>query len=205
MARSYDMTNRDRASDESRRTIVEAAHRLLERPDGGSLTLQEVAKEAGVSRATIYNRIGSRRDLLTAVFEDQGRIIEFDRVLRAMLLADPLEALVETVREGCRAWEVIPTAIRRTLALAVLDDEIGELVAQFEGYRRGEISALANRVLKHSSVTIAPRRATATLVLVTSFGAHDQLRRGHSPDECSDFLTHLALETVGAHREAAHG
>lgn len=196
MTRSYDMSTRSRGAWATRLRIIEAAHRLLGRPDGGSLSLQEVADEAGISRATIYNRVGTRRELLTAVFEDQGRLIGYNRVLAAMSLSDPSEAVAETVREGCRAWEVIPDAIRRTLALAALDEEIGELVAQFEAYRRSEIERLADRARPTTVADVWAENRSAGLSLITSFSAYDHLRSTHKPAEAMRVLTQLASATL---------
>lgn len=201
MTRSYDMTMRDRSAKATRRNIIDAAHRLLGRPDGGSLTLQEVADEAGVSRATIYNRIGSRSELLTAVFLDQGRLIDFDRVLQAMKLDDPAESVLETVRESCRAWEVMPVAIRRTKALAVLDPEIGELVTRFEGYRRQEIAQFVERVVSRCdpSVDGTAEGLSPVLALITSFESYDVLRHDHDPAAATGRLVQLAATAFGFH------
>jgi len=196
MTRSYDMSTRSQGAQATRLRIIEAAHRLLGRPDGGSLSLQEVAAEAGISRATIYNRVGTRRDLLTAVFEDQGRLIGYDRVLAAMNLSDPSEAVAETVREGCRAWEVIPDAIRRTLALAALDEEIGELVAQFEAYRHSEIERLADRARPAAANDPWAENRSDALSLITSFRAYDHLRTTQKPDQAMRVLTQLASATL---------
>ena len=62
------MTRRAGAAAGTRATILEAAHGLLDRREGGTLTLLEVAAAAGVSRATIYKSVGSRRALLAALF-----------------------------------------------------------------------------------------------------------------------------------------
>ena len=140
------MRTRARAAAATRAGILEAAHRLLNQRDSTTLTLQEVAAAAGVSRATIYKSVGSRVRLLAAVFEDQGRLIGFDRVLAAMEEANPARAVVTTIRESCRAWSVMPDAIRKTLALAALDEEIGQLVRNYERHRRARLAALARRV-----------------------------------------------------------
>lgn len=198
MTRSYDMSTRRRAAEATRQTIIDAAHRLLGHPAGGSLTLQEVADEAGVSRATIYNRVGTRRDVLAAVFEDQGRLIGYDRVLEAITLPDWGEAVVRTVSEGCRAWEVMPGAIRRTLALAVLDEEIGELVAQFDAYRRREIADLAERTTSAPASDIRTRYTASALSLLTSFEAYDHLRRHHDPSQATHVLTQLATAALSS-------
>lgn len=199
MARRYDMRRRGSEAADTRARIIAAAHRLLNQQDGTALTLQEVADAAGVSRATVYNSVGARRDLLAAVFEDQGRLIGFDRVLAATKLDDPAQAILATVREGCRAWSVMPDAIRKTLALAVTDPEIGELVRQYERYRRGEMSALGRRALR-AGVIREPRNAkyaAATLALVTSFQTFDQLRTEHSTAAATKHLLRIATTSLG--------
>jgi AcrR family transcriptional regulator len=204
MTRAYDMTARGRVADGTRQRIIDAAHALLGRADGGMLTLQEVADAAGISRPTIYNRIGARSDLLVAVFEDQGRLTRFDRVLDAMQLEDVRDAIVETVRESCRAWSVIPLAIRRTLALAVVDEEVGRLTARFEGYRRREIAKLAARARAEGAITSNASLpvVAATLSLLTSFEAFDHLRRTHSPEAATRQLVRIARDALGLDRGA---
>ena len=172
---------------------------LLNQRDGGALALHEVAAAAGVSRATVYNSVGSRRALLAAVFEDQGRIVGYDRVLAAMRLTDLAAALVGTVRESCRAWSVIPDAIRRTLALAVIDAEIGELVDRYERYRRTELSGLARRANRAGVLSpgLGTKNATATLALLTSFPAFDQLRLEHGTRTATEHLVRMARTSLG--------
>lgn len=199
MPRSYDMRKRGRAAADTHARIIEAAHRLLNQRDGGALALQEVADAAGVSRATIYKSVGSRRDLLAAVFEDQGRLLGFDRVLAAMRFEDPARAIVATVRESCRAWAVMPDAIRKTLALAVIDAEVGELVQQYERYRRAELAGLARRaslgVVLRARLRVS--EAAATLALLTSFPAFDQLRLEHDAATATGHLVRMTKASLG--------
>jgi AcrR family transcriptional regulator len=193
------MRKRDRAAAETRAAIIEAAHGLLNQPDGTSLTLQEVAAAAGVTRATVYNSIGSRRELLAAVFEDQGRLIRYDRVLEAMRLDDPANAIVETVRASCRAWAVMPEAIRKTQALAAIDAESRELVDQYERYRRAELASLARRAVAAGSVDTQLRTddVTAALALLTGFQAFDQLRLDHSARAATERLVRMTRAWLG--------
>lgn len=199
MARAYDMRKRDRAAGGTRAAIIAAAHQLLNQADGSALTLQEVADAAGVTRATVYNSIGSRRELLAAVFEDQGRLIRYDRVLAAMRLDNPATAIVETVRASCRAWAVIPEAIRKTQALAAVDAESRELVEQYERYRRGELAALARRAVDAGAVnrTLKEADVTATLAVLTGFQAFDQLRLDHSARAATERLVRMVKASLG--------
>ncbi len=199
MGRRYDMRTRARAAAATRAGIVEAAHRLLNQRDSTALTLQEVAAAAGVSRATIYKSVGARARLLAVVFEDQGRLIGFDRVLAAMQMADPAVAVIATIRESCRAWSVMPDAIRKTLALAVLDVEIGQLVRNYERHRRARVAALARRVCRAGATGPRPRvrDAAATLALLTSFTTFDHLRLDHDTRRSTDLLVRMAKASLG--------
>jgi AcrR family transcriptional regulator len=158
-----------------------------------------VAAAAGVSLATIYKSVGSRVRLLAAVFEDQGRLIGFDRVLAAMQMDDPAMAVVATVRESCRAWSVMPDAIRKTLALAALDAEIGELVRNYERHRRARLATLARRVCRSGATATRPRvrDAAATLTLLTSFTTFDQLRFEYDTRRSTDLLVRMARTQFG--------
>jgi AcrR family transcriptional regulator len=194
MARSYDMRTRSLAAAGTRTAIVDAAHRLLNQRDSTALTLQELAAAAGVSRQTIYKSIGSRAQVLAAVFEDQGRLISFGRVLAAMELPDPLAAVVATVRESCRAWSVMPDAIRKTLALSALDPEIGALVQTYERHRRAKVATLARRAYRAGAAGTRPRgqEAGTTLALLTSFTTFDQLRVEYDETRSTELLVRLA-------------
>ena len=199
MGRSYDMRTRARAAAGTRAAIVDAAHRLLNRRGSTALTLQEVAAAAAVSRATIYKRIGSRAQVLAAVFEDQGRLIGFDRVLAAMAIDNPDAAAIATVRESCRAWSVMPEAIRKTLALSALDAEIGALVRGYERHRRARLTVLARRVCRVGGTGMRPRvrDASATLALLTSFTTFDQLRMELDTRQATDLLVQLTSKSLG--------
>lgn len=183
----------------TRARILEAAHRLLARPDGGTLALHEVAEAAGVTRATIYQSVGGRPALLAAVFEDQGRLIGFERVRAAMQHPDPMAAVVATVRACCRAWAVMPDALRRTLALAAIDPEIGTQVQQYERYRQGEMARVATRawLAGHRAPGLGRADVAAAFGLISGFAAFDQLRLTHPPAAATRHLVRMARSLFG--------
>jgi len=199
MPRRYQMRVRAASAAATRARILEAAHRLLARPGGGALALHEVAEAAGVTRATIYKSLGGRPALLAAVFEDQGRLIGFERVRGAMQRPDPMEAVVATVRECCRAWGVMPEALRRTLALAALDPEIGAAVERYERYRQAEMGAVARRAWRagHRARGVRGKDAAAAFAVITSFSAFDQLRLTHGIAAATSHLVRVARTMFG--------
>ena len=54
-------------SEETRETLLDAAHRVMQRDGAGKLTLDAVAKEAGVSKGGLLYHFPSKGDLLRAV------------------------------------------------------------------------------------------------------------------------------------------
>lgn len=60
------------ASDETRRLLMEAAKRVMQRSGAGNLTLDAVAKEAGVSKGGLLYHFPSKSDLLRGMIAAGG-------------------------------------------------------------------------------------------------------------------------------------
>ncbi len=193
------MRLRSQGAEATYRRIIDAAHTLLDRPEGGGLSIQEVAEVAGVTRATIHNRVGSRGDLLKAVFRDQGRRIGFERVLAALEIIDPAEAVVRTTRESCRAWAVSPLAVRRTLALAALDPEVRQVVEHFEGERRSRFGVLIDRLIASGIPhgRLGREEALAVFAMTTGFPAYDAVVFDTSEEAAEGILVRLVARGLG--------
>jgi len=74
------------APEERRAEIIRAAHRALEAGDPNTVTFEEIAAEAGVSRALVYSYFGDRGGLLAAVYQE---LLEpLDATFRAALTAE---------------------------------------------------------------------------------------------------------------------
>ncbi|SHK64459.1 transcriptional regulator, TetR family [Pseudonocardia thermophila] len=95
-----------------RRQIVDAASRLLERTDFHSMSMQELAKEAGVSVGLIYQYVPSKEDVLLLLFLD---ILEAYRREVPEAMAG-VEDLVERLVAGFRAYSTV-MAERRFLTV----------------------------------------------------------------------------------------
>lgn len=71
------MTRTQQRAAANRRAVVDAARRIIATQGADALTLEAVADEADVVVQTIYNRVGGRSALLTAVAEqalDESRV-----------------------------------------------------------------------------------------------------------------------------------
>ncbi len=62
-------TRRQLAADETQRAIVETAGRLFTEHGYHATRIAHIASEAGVAVQTIYNAVGSKRDILSAVLD----------------------------------------------------------------------------------------------------------------------------------------
>ena len=100
--------SRGRPHASSREELADAACELFLEQGYGSTSIVDIAKRAGVSRASFFNYFGSKADLLWDVFD--GRLGILEALLREPGVA--LEAALDGFAEG------EPPA---TLALAIVD------------------------------------------------------------------------------------
>ncbi len=84
--------------------LIRAAAKVLERTNGESLTVQEVADEAGQSLRTLYQYFASKDDLLLAVYEEA--MGTYARIIRAAI--DPLDEPVERLAGSIIASTRLP-------------------------------------------------------------------------------------------------
>jgi AcrR family transcriptional regulator len=68
-SRPYDMSNRARQAQETRRRIVEAAARLFTRNGYSATSVSAIAAEAGVADPTVYAALETKRHILRAVVQ----------------------------------------------------------------------------------------------------------------------------------------
>lgn len=93
---------------DARRRLVEAAQRCFERLGVAKTTIEDVAREANVSRATVYRYFADRGELVLAVLAT-----ELDRHSRATAdqvrtSRDPVEAIVEGALRTVDAFRTNP-------------------------------------------------------------------------------------------------
>lgn len=106
MARRRGGTGLSSNADEARLQILAAAEQVILRYGVAKTTMDDIGKEAGVSRPTVYRYFGDRDALLSALIERRSRML-FDRARKFMAshdtFADQLvEGLVYLVDRGRR-------------------------------------------------------------------------------------------------------
>jgi len=195
--RSYDMSRRSRAVDAAREQASSAAYQLLADPACHELSLDDVARAAGVTRATLYNQFGSRAALLVAIFRELARRMKAERIYVAMRLPDPLQALNATLRESTRAYAREQRVIRKLFAFAALDAEVQVEVARSERTRRESLAHLAARLSERGQLRMSVEDATALLASLTSFQAFEAWAFDAGPRITEQRLRQLAHAGLG--------
>lgn len=146
--RAYRSVRRAEATDETRARILAAARRLLR--GGGRLpafSLEAVAKQAGVTRLTVYNQFESKLGLLEAVFDDMARESRLMQDMPSVFaLPDPQAALRRFVSIMCRFWDYHRRALPRFDALTRLDEEVAASLKARKERRRLVLATLVQRL-----------------------------------------------------------
>jgi len=144
--RPYRSPRRRVAAKRTRARLLKAARSMLAAPDG--ISLDAVAKKAGVTRLTVYNQFGSRRALLEAVFDDMAERGGLHRIREAMAKTDPQVALQQIVLIFCDFWSVHRGALWRLHAASATDPEFEESLRARNQRRRHLLSVLVDRMIE---------------------------------------------------------
>lgn len=178
MPRPYRLGKRKAVSEQTRERILGATRELLAAPVGPpDLTIDAIARQAGVARMTIYYQFGSKSGLLEALCDTlalRGGIQQMADVYRQ---DDPVAALDQLIAVFGGFWESDRLVIRRLGALSALDPELERVIQGRAERRRQHASALVERLAKKRGRSSAKSSTEAVdiLQMLTSFETFDTL------------------------------
>ena len=178
--RAYVSPVRAAAAAEKRQDVIDAAIRFL-REDGSvaAFSLDAIAKDAGVTRLTVYNQFGSRSGLLEAVFDDIAQRGNLARLADAGNHPDPWRGLDQFVEIFCAFWSFEPAVGRLQEAVAI-EREFGQAVLDRTERRRPTIRSIVQRL--HPGQPARLERDMVDLVYsLTTYASHQSLSVGRSP------------------------
>jgi AcrR family transcriptional regulator len=162
----------------NRRNILTAARKHLIQAGFRKLSMDHVAKDAGVTRVTIYRQFTSKLGLLDAVAEDLAQRARLLAGIRAAAaVADPVAACTAMVAELCRFWSTDPDLFRRLISLSAVDPEANEVINSREQWRFDQVAMFVHRLAEAGRLR-APfdaRQASATIAAATSFPTCDEM------------------------------
>jgi len=175
--RTYRQRGRADAAAERRQTVLDATIEMLATEHLPKVTLDAVARRAGVARSTVYVQFGSRAGLFEAVAERLLVRIEFDRLAAAVGLADPRDALRAAMQESVRLYAAQRDASRALWSWADLDPDAGRAMAVLDGGRAEGTRHLVRRLASAGALRrdLSVAEASDALYLLTSFETFDTL------------------------------
>lgn len=172
--RPYQLGKRQAQIDEARRRVLDAARALL----AGStrytgFTVDAVAKQAGVARATVYYQFGSKTGLLEALCDALAEAGGMEQLGAAFGRPEPAAALDAFIGAFAAFWDADRLVMRRLRALAPLDPDVGAVIAARDAMRRRGLQVLMSRLVPPPAGDTA--EVVRTLGVLTSFETFDGL------------------------------
>jgi AcrR family transcriptional regulator len=195
--RRYEQRIRAQAAAETRRRILEAVNERLREAPAEPLSVDRVARMAGVARSTVYLIFGSRAGLFDAFGDDLLQRGGFDRLMDAVAHPDARQALRGGIRGGVAMYAAHRDTLRVLFSMAQLDAEaVGGAVQRMEDGRAGGMAYLAGRLADQGCLRpdVSRGEAADLLCVLTSFDTFDLLYTGRalSPDQLAARLVTTA-------------
>ncbi|MDH6287127.1 TetR/AcrR family transcriptional regulator [Rhodococcus sp. NM-2] len=182
--RKYEQRLRAEAAEETRRSILDAVYDRLRRAPSTPVSVEQVARTAGVSRSTVYLVFGSRAGLFDALTTDLWwHRAGFQAVVDAVEHPDAREHLRGGIDAGVRVFAAHRDVFRALFSMAQLDaDAVGGAIARIEENRAGGMAHLAQRLAEQEVLRpeVTVDEAADLLWLLASFDSFDQLYTGRN-------------------------
>lgn len=210
--RAYTQHVRAESAAKTQRRILDAVYNRLREAPAERITVDGVARTAGVSRATVYLVFGDRSGMFDAIGSDLLERNGFSEVMRAVEEPNPRVALEQFFQATTQLYAHSHDVLRSLFAMAQLDpNALGGAIQRIEEGRNRGIQLLAQRLadegqlLDNSDTT----HAADLLSLLSSFPSYDLLAtvRGRTPQDIARLylatLTHAALRPAATPPAAA--
>ena len=199
--RKYEQTRRAEQTAETRRRVIDVVVDQLRKGPGRPLSLDQVARDTGVARSTIYLIFGSRDGLIEAVAKDVTKRSGVLGIVEATQDPDPRQTLRRGIRAGVAMYAADREVFRALGALARLDPAaLGGADPMRDRVRIAGMQELAHRLAERGELRddVSEAEAVDLLWVLTGFEAFDLLftGRGLAPDEVTDRLVAMAERAV---------
>lgn len=186
--RAYEQRVRAESAAQTRQRILDAVYERLREAPADRVTVDGVARDAGVSRATVYLVFGGRTGLFDAIGADLLQRSGFDEVMRAVDDPDARAALRRFLHATAHMYARNRDVLRGLFAMARVDPTaIGGAIGRMEDGRARGMQLLAERLAEAGLLRqgIHTEEAADLLWLVSSFDGFDLLYTGRdrSPDQ----------------------
>jgi AcrR family transcriptional regulator len=199
--RRYEQRLRAQTAAETRRRVLDAVRDALRQAPARPVSVDAVARAAGVARSTVYVIFGSRAGLFDALGEDLLERGGFQGVLDAIAHPDPRVTVRDGIAAGVHTFAAERDVFRALVSMTALDpDAVGGAMQRSEERRARGMRRLARRLAAHGALRegLGAKRAADRLWILTSFDAFDLLYtgRGLSANEVARALVETAERSV---------
>ncbi|MCC6831465.1 MAG: TetR/AcrR family transcriptional regulator [Thermoleophilia bacterium] len=199
--RSYEQRLRAETAAQTRRRILESLCAHLRRTPSERVAVDRVARDAGVSRSTVYLIFGDRGGLFDAVGTDLLERGGFADVLTAVEDANAGNALRQFLRATVGMYAANRDVLRTLYSMAQLDpDTVGGAITRMEAGRLFGVQQIAARFGLNGDLRdgVTVEDAADILWLTSSFDGFDLLfhRRGRDVESVAELLIRCAAPSI---------
>ena len=199
--RRYEQRLRAQSAEETRRHVLDAVYDELREAPAQPVSVERIARTAGVARSTVYASFGSRAGLFDAFAADLLERGGFRRVLDAVADPDPRVTVRAGITGGVHTFAAHRDVFRALISMAELDpDAVGGAMQRSEQRRAKGMLWLARRLARDGALRegLTAKQAADRLWVLTSFDAFDLLYngRGRSARAVAGVLVDMARHSV---------
>jgi AcrR family transcriptional regulator len=196
-SRPYQLGRRETAMEATRAKILTAARELILGENAlNGFSMEAVARQAGVTRMTVYARFESKRGLLEALFDEIGMQAHLRETLPAAFAQpDPLNALKAYIEAFCDLWANDCILHRRMRGFAALDQEFADAISSRNERRHHAFEFLVGRLKGHEG-ELDREELIQTLLALTSFEFYQVLAGERGPQQVAPILYRFVLAAL---------
>jgi AcrR family transcriptional regulator len=201
MTRGYEQRARAEEAERTRARIIEAVFERLREAPAERVSIDRIARMAGVARSTVYAIFGSRSGLFDAVARELADRSGYARLVDAKHQPDAREHLRAGMRAATEMFAANRDIYRALRSMAQLDEEaVGGAVRMMDAERAAGMTRLARRLdeqgVLRKGVSVAD--AEHILWMLSSFESFDELytNRGLSARRTIETLIEIAERTL---------
>lgn len=177
---NYSVGTKRRGIDTSitRDRVLEAAEELIMSGGFAPATVTELADRAGVSRATVFSRFGSKLGVLEALAVRCSGGPQMRAIREAVAMEDPAEAVLATVAASAELWERQGHILLTLKAVSELEPGAIALIDDQRRDQREGMERLARGLERDGRLGELTRaQGAAALHMITSVESFMELRR----------------------------
>jgi AcrR family transcriptional regulator len=200
-SRKYEQRLRAESAEATRRRILDALEQRLREAPTEPVSMEEIAKRAGVARTTVYLTFGSRAGLFDALATELWNRAGLANLTEAVAHPDAREHLRGGLRAGTEIFAALRDVAVALFSMSALDpDSVGGAIVRLEERRWGGMEYLARRLGEQGQLRadVTVEEAADVLWMLAGFGSFEALYtgRGMTVDEVARTLAATAERTL---------